>query len=74
MRITKIHHFVEELIYDHKIISNTFLLELLEILCEDLDDFVQEEKDLGGICVSLRECKEIQIVVADVQVLSSPYQ
>lgn len=74
MRVTKIHHFVEELIYNHKIIPDAFLLELLEILREDLDDFVQEKENLGGICVSLRECKEIQIVVADVQVLSSRYK
>lgn len=74
MRVTKIHHLVEELIYDDEIIPNTLLLKLLKILGEDLNDFVHEEEDLGGICVSLRKCEEIQVVVADVKVLSSRYQ
>jgi hypothetical protein len=71
LRVAKVHHLVEQLVDDDEIVADRLLLELLEVLGEDLDDLVQEEQDLGGVCVALRQGEEVEIVVADVEVLSS---
>ena len=54
LRVAKVHHLVEELVYDDEIVADGLLLQGLEVLCEDIDEFVQEEQDLCGICVSFR--------------------
>lgn len=57
--IAKVHHFVEKLVNDDKVVADGFFLQSLEVLGEDLDDLVQEEKDSGGIGVALRQRQEI---------------
>ena len=64
MRITKIHHLVQQLVYDDEIVPYRFLLEFFEILCKDFDNFVQEEEDFGGVGVALRESEEVEVGVA----------
>ena len=68
--VTKIHHLVQQFIYDDEVVSYTFLLELFEILGEDLNDLVEEEKDFGRIGVALCKGEEVQVVMANVEVLS----
>jgi hypothetical protein len=69
--VAKIHHLIQQLVDDHEIISYTLLLQLLEVLCEDLHHLMQEQEDLGGICVSFGEGEEVEIVVADVEVVDA---
>lgn len=67
--IPEIHHLVQKLVDDDEVVAYALLLQLLEVLGEDLDDLVQEEEDLGGVGVALREGEEVEVVVPDVEVL-----
>jgi hypothetical protein len=69
LRVAEIHHLVEELVDDDEVVPDGFFLELLEVFGEDLDDLVEEEEDLGGVCVSFGEGKEVEVVVSDIEVL-----
>lgn len=52
LRMAKVHHLVEKLVYNNVVVPDTFFFELLEVLGKDLHDFVQEEQNLSGIGVS----------------------
>lgn len=71
LRVTKVHHFIQQFVYNDEVISDTLLLQFLEVFREDLHDLVEEQQDLGGICVSLREREDIKVTMADVEVLSN---
>ena len=43
LRIPEIHHFIQQFIYDDKIVSDAFFLQFFEILGEDLHDAVKEK-------------------------------
>lgn len=51
--VSKVHHLIHQLINNDKVVSDRFLLELLEVFYEDLHEAVQEEDDLGGVGVPL---------------------
>jgi hypothetical protein len=53
--VAKVHHLIQQFIYDNEVVSYTFFLEFFEILGEDLDDLMEEEKDFGRIGVALGE-------------------
>ena len=55
--VPEIHHLVQQLVYDDEVVSYTLFLELFEVFCKDFDDLVEEEKDLGSVCVALCEGK-----------------
>ena len=74
LRIAKVHHLVEEFVYDDKVVADGFFLQGLEVLCEDIDELVQEEEYLGGICVSFRQGEEVEVVVSDIEVLQASSQ
>lgn len=44
---------------------------MLEVLCEDFNDFVKKQEYLRGVGVSFRQGKEVQVVVSDVEILQS---
>jgi hypothetical protein len=67
--VAKVHHLVQQFIYYNEVVSYTLLFEFFEILSEDLNDLVEEEKNLGRICVAFREGEEVEIVVTDVEIL-----
>jgi hypothetical protein len=69
LRVAKVHHLVQQLIDDDKVVAYALLLQHLEVLGEDLDDLVQEEQDFGGIRVALGKREDIEIVVPDIEVL-----
>jgi hypothetical protein len=71
LRITEIHHLVQQFVDNHKVVPYTLLLEFLEVLCEHLHELVQEQKYLGSICVSFCESEHIEVVVADVEVVDA---
>lgn len=67
--IAKVHHLVEKFVNDDKVIADGLLFEGLEVLGEDFDDLVEEEEDLGGVGVALGKGEEVEVVVADVEIL-----
>jgi hypothetical protein len=40
LRIAKVHHLIEKLVDDNKIVPYAFLLQLLEVLRKDFNDLV----------------------------------
>lgn len=50
--VSKVHHFVQELVYDDEIVAYTLFFEFLEILDENLDESVQEDDDFSSVGVS----------------------
>ena len=64
--MAKIHHLIQKLIDDYKIISYTFFFQIFEVFCKYFDDFVKEQEDLSGIAVALCEGEEVKVVVSDV--------
>jgi hypothetical protein len=70
LRVAKVHHLVQKLVYNNEIVADGFFFESLEVLCEYLNDFVEEEEDLGSICVALGEGEDVEVVVANIEVLS----
>ena len=71
LRVAVVHHLVEKFVDDDKVVPDGLLLERFEVLGEHLDDFVQEEQDLGGVGVALGQGEEVQVVVADVEVVDA---
>jgi len=69
LRIAKVHHLVQQLVDDDEVISYTLLFQLFEIFCEHFDDLVEEQEDLSGIGVALREGKEVEVIMTDVEIL-----
>ena len=67
--VAEVHHLIKELINDNEVVADRLLLESLEVLCEDLDDLVEEEEDLGGVRVAFRKGEDVEVVMADVEVL-----
>ena len=69
MGIAKVHDFVKKFVYNNKVISYGLFLEFFEVFGEDLNDSVEEEEDLGGVRIPFCESEEVEIVVANVEVL-----
>lgn len=59
---SKIEHFVEQLINDDEIVADRLLFELLEVLGEDLNDFVQHCEDERDVGVFLERWHDVEIV------------
>jgi hypothetical protein len=69
--VAKVHHLIQQLVDDYKVVPYALLFELLEVFCEDLDDLVEEQEDLGSIGVALGKGEEVKVVVADVEVVDA---
>lgn len=69
LRVAEVHHLVEELVDDDEVVADGFLLEGLEVLGEDGDEAVEEEEEGGRVGVALCEGEEVEVGVADVEVL-----
>ena len=59
--VAEIHHLIEELVDNNKVVANGLFFELFEVLSKDFDDFVEEEEDLGSIGVALGQCEKVKI-------------
>lgn len=44
LRESKVHEFIQKLVHHDKVILNTLLLQLLKILCEDLNTHIHKKK------------------------------
>ena len=71
LRVSEIHHLIQQFIDDDKIVSDAFFLQFFEIFGENLHDAVEEKQYLGGIGVPFCERKDVKIVVSDVEVLDA---
>ena len=61
LRVTEIHHFVEELVDDDEVVADGFFLEGFEVFGEDGDEAVEEEEDGGGVGVAFGEGEEVEV-------------
>mmetsp|Transcript_27984 Transcript_27984/g.46928 ORF Transcript_27984/g.46928 Transcript_27984/m.46928 type:complete len:204 (+) Transcript_27984:834-1445(+) len=66
--VSKVHHLVQKLVDDDKVVPDALLLNLLKILLEHVDGLVQEHQDHGGVGVSVGDSQEIDVVGLDVDV------
>ena len=55
MWVAEVHHLVEKFVDNDKVVPYRFFFEFLEIFGKDFDNLVEEEEDLGSICVSFCE-------------------
>lgn len=69
LRVAEIHHLVEELVDDDEIVADGFLLQCLEVFSEDGDEAVEEKKERGRVGVALRQGEEVEVRVANIEVL-----
>lgn len=53
MGISKVHHFVKELVDDNKVVANTFFADFSEITAEYFDESVEEKNGDGTIDVAV---------------------
>mmetsp|Transcript_57148 Transcript_57148/g.135715 ORF Transcript_57148/g.135715 Transcript_57148/m.135715 type:complete len:257 (+) Transcript_57148:592-1362(+) len=68
LRIPPVHHLVQQLVDHDKVVSDGLLLEFPEVVLEDRDDVVQEQKQRRRVRISLSARHEVQVVVLDVAV------
>ena len=52
LRISKVHHLVHQLVNNNKVISDRLFFQFLEVFNKHLNKPMQENDNLGGICVS----------------------
>ena len=55
--VTEVHHLIQQLINNHKVISYRLFLEFLEVLDENGRQTMQEDDDLCRVGVSPRQRK-----------------
>ena len=55
--VPKVHHLVEELVYDDEVVTNALLFEFFEVFDEHGDESMKEENDFGGNADSLAQCE-----------------
>ncbi len=67
--VAEIHHLIQKLVYHDEVIPDALFFELFEVFCEDLHYPVQEEQDLSGVGVAFCEGEQVEVVVADVEVV-----
>merc|ERR1719201_2116441 len=66
--VTKVHHLIKKLVDRDKIVPHGLLLELLKVLCEDVDQLVQKVDRRRRVHVRLCDGEEVQVAVLEVQV------
>lgn len=69
LRISKVHHLVQQFIDNNEVVADTLLLQNLEVFGENLHKLVEEKEDFSGICVSLGQCENVKVAVANIKVL-----
>ena len=69
LRVAKIHHFVEEFVDDDEVVADGFFFEGFEVFGEGLDEAVEEEEEGCWVGVAFCEGEEVEVGMADVEVL-----
>lgn len=69
LRVSEVHHLIQQLVNDDKVVPNTFLLQHLEVFGKNIHDLMKEKEDLGGICISFGQCKDVEVTVTDIEIL-----
>lgn len=67
--VPEVHHLIKQFVDNDEVVANTLLLQHLEVFREDLHDLVKEEKDFGRIGVLFGQREDVEVTVADVEVL-----
>ena len=65
LRISKVHHLVQKLVTDHKVVPNTLLLDLLEVLGHDLLDLVQQAEQQRHVAVGAAGGHNVDVAVLE---------
>lgn len=52
LRVTKVHHFVQQLVDDDKVVANTLFLQILKVLLKHLASLVQVHKQRSHVGVA----------------------
>mmetsp|Transcript_20800 Transcript_20800/g.61968 ORF Transcript_20800/g.61968 Transcript_20800/m.61968 type:complete len:308 (-) Transcript_20800:8-931(-) len=65
LRVSVVHHLIQELVRDDEVVLDALLLELVEVVPEHLSEPVEERHDEGGVGVALRHRHEVKVVVLD---------
>eukprot|EP00053_Salpingoeca_punica_P017751 m.171606 g.171606 ORF g.171606 m.171606 type:complete len:404 (-) comp17279_c0_seq1:208-1419(-) len=67
LRVAKVHELVEQLVGDDKVVADALLLKLLEVLAEDLQHLVQEDKRQDDVCVAAADGDDVEVLVAHIE-------
>jgi hypothetical protein len=67
--IAKVHHFIQQLVDDDKVVPDRFFLQLFKIFGEDFDDLMEKEEDFRSVGVTLGKGKKVKIIMPYVQIL-----
>ena len=68
LRVSKVHHLIQQLVHNDKVVPQHLLVELVEIGDEDVAEAVQEEEDGRRVHVGVGARHDVQVVVLNVGV------
>ncbi len=71
LRITKVEHFIQQLVNDDKVVANVLLLQLAKVAREDLEQFMQEHEYERSVGVNVGNRHHVQRVMHQVDVRHS---
>ena len=66
LRVSKVHHLIQQLVTDDKVVPDALLLHLLEVLLHHLPDLVEEAEQQGHIGVGPGRGNDVDVAVLDV--------
>lgn len=61
LRVTEIHHFVEQLVDDDEVVADGFFLESFEVFGQGGDEAVEEEEEGCGGGVAEGEEEDVEV-------------
>jgi hypothetical protein len=67
--VAEIHHLIEQFVDNDEVVTDTLLLQHLEIFCEYFHNLVEEEEDFSRIGVLLGQGEDVEVAMTDVEVL-----
>jgi len=59
--VAKVHHLVQQLVYDDEVIPDRLFFELFKVLGEDFNDFVEKKEDFCGVGVTFGEGEKVKV-------------
>jgi hypothetical protein len=63
LRVSVVHHLIEEFIDNDEVVSDRLFLNILEVAFEDADEGVQESEDHDCVVVLFGDGDEVEVVV-----------
>ena len=59
LRVSKIHHFIQQLVKNDKVVADRLFFQLLKVLLQHGSKLVQKQEDLGRVGVAPRQSKHL---------------